>query len=64
LDQSTLLRERAAVERAAAAASNLPMRREMHIRAAEVWETMAAQIEVTAERSVVNATAKLAGATR
>ena len=60
MDQATILRARAAAERAAAATHNLPNRRAMHERAAEAWESMALQIEDTAARLIVNEAAKAA----
>lgn len=54
-------RANAAAQRAAAASTNLPNRREMHERSAYAWEAMAEANEATAARAVVNAAAKLAG---
>lgn len=51
-------RKNAAVQRAAAAATSLPNRREMHERAAETWDTMAQSVEDTAGRAIVNLAAK------
>jgi len=57
---SETYRANAAVERAAAAKTNLPNRKAMHERSALTWETMAMSAEDTVERSAVNAAAKAA----
>ena len=44
----------AAAQRAAAANTNLPNRREMHERSALTWETMARSAEETVGRAAVN----------
>ena len=48
----------AAAQRAAAANTTLPNRREMHERSAETWEAMARSAADTAERAAVNQRAK------
>ena len=60
MDASETYRRNAAAERAAAAKTNLPNRREMHERSAMVWEEMAQGLEETAQRALVNAAAKAA----
>lgn len=49
------LRNAAANERAAAEGALLPRVRERHLRAAEAWDAMVEQAEVTEERSKTNA---------
>jgi hypothetical protein len=49
----------AAAQRAAAANTQLPNRREMHERSAESWEAMARAAADTAERALVNKAARL-----
>jgi hypothetical protein len=56
--ESDVYRKRAEAERAAAEATNLPNRREQHLRSAEAWEAMAQKIEFTAEKALVNAAAR------
>ena len=51
-------RANAATQRAAAAQTNLPNRREMHERSASTWETMARSAEETMGRAAVNLAAK------
>jgi hypothetical protein len=48
-------RQHAAIQREAAAATNLPNRQAMHERSALMWEQMALDAELTAERTRVNA---------
>jgi hypothetical protein len=48
----------AAAQRAAAASTSLPKRREMHERSAASWEAMARAAADTAERTALNASAK------
>ena len=48
----------AAKERAAASKADLPNRRAMHERSAEVWEEMARSAEATAAMAEVNLQAK------
>lgn len=55
-----IYRANAAAQRAAAAATPLANRREMHERSAAVWDEMAQAAEDTAERAVVNLAAKAA----
>lgn len=55
-------RANAAAERAAAAKTNLPNKREMHERSAHTWETMARSAEETLGRAAVNLAAKAAAA--
>lgn len=54
-------RANAAAQRAAAAATDLPNRREMHERSAFTWETMAQAAEETMGRAAVNLAAKSNG---
>lgn len=56
--EAVMYRERAEQERTAAAATNLPQRREQHLRSAEAWEAMAQKLDTTAEHALVNARAK------
>jgi hypothetical protein len=51
-------RANAAAQRAAAANTNLPNRREMHERSARTWEIMATSAEETVGRALVNQAAK------
>ena len=51
-------RANAAAQRAAAANTDLPNRREMHERSAYTWETMAQAAEETMGRAAVNLAAK------
>ena len=53
-------RANAAAQRAAAANTNLPNRRDMHERSAYTWETMARSAEETMGRAAVNHAAKTA----
>jgi hypothetical protein len=53
-------RANAAVQRQAAAKTNLQNRREMHERSAEAWEVMAAANDDTVAKAAVNAAAKRA----
>ena len=59
--ESVTYRQRAQAERAAAYATDLPLRREQHLRSAEAWDAMAQKIELTAEKALVNAKAKAQG---
>lgn len=52
-------RANAAAQRAAAANTNLPNRREMHERSAFTWESMARNAEDTMGRAAVNLAAKI-----
>ena len=56
--ESLIYRKRADAERLAAEATNLPQRREQHLRSAEAWDSMAQKLEFTAERALTNARAK------
>jgi hypothetical protein len=51
-------RANAAVQREAAAKTNLPNRREMHERSAAAWEIMAEANDDTVAKAAVNAAAK------
>ncbi|MDO7841725.1 hypothetical protein [Sphingomonas immobilis] len=51
-------RANAAAQRAAAAQTKLQNRREMHERAAAVWETMADGAEETLSKTAINLAAK------
>ena len=51
-------RANAAAQRAAAAKTDLPNRRAMHVRSAETWEQMAHSVDETMERTAVNLAAK------
>ena len=53
-----MYRARAQTEREAAGATNLPQRREQHLRSAEAWESMAQKLDTVAEHAIVNARAK------
>lgn len=53
-----IYRANAAAQRAAAANTALPNRREMHERSAYTWETMAQAAEDTMGRAAVNLAAK------
>jgi hypothetical protein len=53
-------RTQAAAQRALAAKSDLPNRRLMHERSAQMWDEMAQSAEDTIERTLVNAAAKSA----
>jgi hypothetical protein len=53
-------RANAAAQRAAAANTNLPNRRDMHERSALTWDTMARSAEETVGRAEVNLAAKTA----
>jgi hypothetical protein len=53
-----MYRANAAAQRAAAAATNLPNRREMHERSAQSWDAMADSAEDTLRRTGVNEAAK------
>lgn len=53
-------RANAEAQRAAAEATPLANRREMHLRSAETWEAMAAAIRDAADRALVNEAAKAA----
>ena len=55
-------RANAAAQRAAAASTNLPNRREMHERSASTWERMARSAEETNGRAAVNLEAKRSAA--
>ncbi len=51
-------RANAEAQRIAAEKTNLPSRREMHLRSAHTWETMARSAEDTMGRAAVNLAAK------
>ena len=58
MTSAQIYRINAAAQRAAAAATNLPNRREMHERSAMAWDTMAEAVEDTVAKAAVNAAAK------
>ena len=58
--ESENYRQRAAFERDAAAKEKLPNRRALHIRSAEVWESLAHAIEDTEAKTIVNEAVKIA----
>jgi len=60
MSQIEIYRANADAQRAAAEKTSLPNRRAMHLRSAETWDSMAANIEDTAERAAVNQAAKAA----
>ena len=57
---SDTYRDNAATQRAAAKATNLPNRREMHERAADAWDVMADAVDDTKIRAAINAAARAA----
>ena len=59
--ESENYRQRAAVEREAAAKEGLSNRRTLHLRSAEVWERLAQTIEDTEARASVNLAVRAAG---
>ena len=58
--ESETYRQRAAVERDAAAKESLSNRRELHLRSAEVWERLAQTIEETEAKASVNLAVRVA----
>ena len=60
MTSAQIYRTNAAAQRAAAATTNLPNRREMHERSAVAWETMAAAVDDTLAKAAVNLAAKQA----
>ena len=56
--EAAMYRERARAERTAAEATNLPNRREQHLRSAEAWEGMAQKLDHVAQQAIANAQAK------
>jgi hypothetical protein len=58
--ESENYRQRAAVERDAAAKESLSTRRELHLRSAEVWERLAQTIEETEAKASVNLAVRVA----
>jgi hypothetical protein len=57
-DNAAARRPPPAAQRAAADATNLPNRREMHERSALVWDLMAEAVEDTVAKAAVNLAAK------
>ncbi|NIJ08495.1 hypothetical protein FHS31_002112 [Sphingomonas vulcanisoli] len=60
MNQFEIYLANAEAQRAAAESTALANRREMHLRSAETWETMAAALRDTAGRALVNEAAKAA----
>lgn len=55
-----MYRANAEAQRAAAKATPLANRREMHLRSAETWDAMATALRDNADRALVNEAAKVA----
>jgi len=60
MNQFEIYLANADAQRAAAEKTSLVNRREMHLRSAETWESMAAAVRDTAGRALVNEAAKAA----
>jgi hypothetical protein len=58
MQPAEIYRKNAAAQRAAADATNLANRREMHERSAMAWDAMAEAVEDTTAKAAVNAAAK------